>query len=131
MSMPWDRLPELAAQVAPAVEQQVYQAAVDRDLMDTVVAALVQEALNRVDFPEPPVGGELVDAALGFLGRALQSEAGGMAAASVEQWLTQSPAAATLRDAALDGVKRYLDENGGRLLDIVVKAAAARLAAQG
>jgi hypothetical protein len=131
MSMPWDRLPELAAQVAPAVEQQVYQAAIERDLMDTVVAALVQEAINRVDFPEPPVGGELVGAALGFLGRALQSEAGGMAAASVEQWLAQSPAAGTLRDAVLDGVKRYLDENGARLLDIVVRATAARLAAQG
>ncbi len=42
----------------------------------------------------------------------------------------QSPAAATLRDAALDGVKRYLDDNGARLLDIVVRAAAARLSGQ-
>ena len=131
MSMPWDRLPELAAQAAPAVEQQVYQAAVERDLMGTVVAGLVQEALSRVEFPAPPVGGELVGAALGFLGRALQTEAGGMATASLEQWLAQSPAATTLRDAALDGVKRYLDENGAHLLDVVVQATAARLAAQG
>jgi hypothetical protein len=131
VSMPWERLPELAAQVAPAVEQQVYQAAVERDLMGTVVAALVQQAISRVEFPQPPGGGELVGAALGFLGRALQTEAGGMAAASAEQWLAQSPATATLRDAALDGVKRYLDENGAHLLDVVVQATAARLTAQG
>jgi len=130
MSMPWDRLPELAAQVAPAVEQQVYQAAVERDLMGTVVAALVQEAIGRVDFPQPPVGGELIGAALGFLGRALQTDAGGMAATTAEQWLAQSPATTTLRDAALEGVKRYLDENGAHLLDVVVQATAARLAAQ-
>ena len=131
MSMPWDRLSELAAQAAPAVEQQVYQAAVEHDLMSTVVAALVQEAISRVDFPQPPAGNELVGAALGLLGRALQTEAGGMAVASAEQWLAQSPATTTLRDAALDGVKRYLDENGAHLLDIVVQATAARLAAQG
>ncbi|HLH24678.1 MAG TPA: hypothetical protein VK066_19325 [Chloroflexota bacterium] len=130
MSMPWDRLPELAAQAAPAVEQQVYQAAVERDLMGTVVAALVQEAIGRVEFPRPAVGGELMGAALGALGRALQTEAGGLAVASAEQWLAQSPAAATLRDAALNGVKRYLDENGAHLLDIVVQATAARLTAQ-
>jgi hypothetical protein len=95
------------------------------------VAALVQQAISRVEFPQPPGGGELVGAALGFLGRALQTEAGGMAAASAEQWLAQSPATATLRDAALDGVKRYLDENGAHLLDVVVQATAARLTAQG
>jgi hypothetical protein len=130
MSMPWDQLPALAERVAPMVQEQVYQAAVEHDVMDTVVAGLVQEALARVELPQPPVGGELIAGALGMLGRALQTEAGGVAAAQVEQWLLQSPAAATLRDAALDGVKRYLDDNGARLLDIVARAAAARLSGQ-
>ncbi len=37
-------------------------------------ADLVQEALARVELPQPPVGGELIAGALGMLGRALQTK---------------------------------------------------------
>ncbi|SRR5579884_891975 len=131
MGMPWERhLAQAAEQAAPAVEQQVYQLAAQRDVMGTVIAALVQEAVARVELPAPAAGGDLVAGALGMLGRTLQSPLGGMAAEAAEQWLVQQPAAGALRDAALDGVKRYLDDNGARLLDIVVRAAAARLSGQ-
>ncbi len=131
MGMPWEQhLAQLAEQAAPAVEQQVYQLASERDVMDTVIATLVQEAVARVELPAPPVGGDLVAGALGMLGRALQSPLGGMAAESIEGWLVQQPAATALRDAALDGVKRYLDDNGARLLDVVVRAAAMRFSGQ-
>jgi len=132
VGMPWEQhLAQVAEQAAPAVEQQVYQLATEQNVMDTVIAALVREAVARVELPATPVGGELLGGALGMLGRALQTPLGGVAAESVETWLASSPAAATLRDATLNGVKRYLDDNGARLLDVVVKAAAARLVAQG
>jgi hypothetical protein len=132
MGMPWEQhLAQMAEQAAPAVEQQVYQLATEQDVMDTVIAHLVREAVARVDLPAPPVGGDLLGGAIGMLGRALQTPLGGVAVESVETWLVNSPAAATVRDAALDGVKRYLDDNGARLLDVAVKAVAARLVAQG
>jgi hypothetical protein len=131
VGMPWDQyVNQLAEQAAPAVEQQVYQLATEQDVMDTVIATLVREALARIDLPQPPVGGDLVGGALGMLGGALRGPLGEMVAQSAEEWLLNSPAAVALRDAALDGVKRYLDDNGGRLLDIVVQAAAARLSGQ-
>jgi len=131
MGMPWEQhLEQIVQQAAPAVEQQVYQLAAEQDVMDTVIAALVQEAVARVELPQAAPGGELVSGALGMLGRALQTPLGGLAAQSAEEWLARSPAATTLRDAALDGVKRYLDDNGARLLDVVVRAAAARLSGQ-
>jgi hypothetical protein len=129
--MPWDQVPQLAERAAPLVQEQVYQAAVAHDLMDTVVAGLVQEALARVDFPRPAVGGDLLGDAIGMLGRALQTPLGDVALDQVEEWLVQSPAAGALRDAALDGVKRYLDDHGARLAEIVVRAAAVRLSGQG
>ena len=76
------------------------------------------------------MGGELLGGALGLLGQVLQTPVGGEAIAAAEEWLVRSPAATALRDASLDGVKRYLDDNGARLLDIVVRAAATRLSGQ-
>ena len=131
MGMPWEQhLGQLAEQAAPAVQQNVYQMAVEHDVMGTVIAALVQEAFSRLDLPDLPVGGDLLGGALGLLGQVLQTPVGSNAVGAVEDWLVHSPASVTLRDAALDGVKSYLDDNGSRLLDIVGRAAAARLSGQ-
>ena len=131
MAMPWgDQIERMAAEAAPQVGQQVYQLAEEHDLLDTAVAMLVREAFARLELPSLPVDPGLLGGALNMLGGLMQTPVGAAASNQLVDLLAESSAANTLRDAALDGVKRYLDDNSGRLLNIVVQAAAARLTNQ-
>ena len=116
----------LKSQVLGSLENEVYEQAVAANLVDTVLRELVEAAVERLQVQMPGTASG-VGALLGMF----------TPVASVVQSLGLDDEIAdlikrygvdtALRDSVIRGITRYLQENGGHLMEVAVKAVVGKL----
>ena len=117
---------EVKQQVLGSLEEHVYQQANAQNLVDTVLRTLVEGAVERLQVQMPGAASG-VGALLGMF----------TPVASVVQSLGLDDEIAdlikrygvdtALRDSVIRGITRYLQENGGHLMEVAVKAVVGKL----
>lgn len=116
----------LKTQVLGSLEEHVYQQAVSQNLVDTVLRQLVEAAVDKLQV-ELPAAASVGGALLGMLG----SLAPAVQSLGLDQQLMglvqQVGVDTAMRDTVIRGITRYLEENGGRLMEVAVKAAVGKL----
>jgi hypothetical protein len=117
---------QVKQQVLGSLEEHVYQQANAQNLVDTVLRTLVEGAVARLQVQMPGAASG-VGALLGMF----------TPVASVVQSLGLDDEIAdlikrygvdtALRDSVIRGITRYLQENGGHLMEVAVKAVVGKL----
>ncbi len=117
---------QVKQQVLGSLEEHVYQQANAQNLVDTVLRTLVEGAVERLQVQMPGAASG-VGALLGMF----------TPVASVVQSLGLDDEIAdlikrygvdtALRDSVIRGITRYLQENGGHLMEVAVKAVVGKL----
>jgi hypothetical protein len=116
----------LKTQVLGSLETHVYQQAVAQNLVDTVLRELVENAVERLQVQLPAaasVGGAL----LGMLGALAPTVKSLGLDQQIMGLVRQAGVDTAMRDTVIRGITRYLEENGGRLMEVAVQAAVAKL----
>lgn len=125
----------LSRKVKDEIPDAVYQHATQSNLVDTALAAVIQQAVRGFagDLLRQAPGGGAGGGALGSLVGSMAS-AFGMAeklgvGALIQKALDSTDLDEQLRDALVDGFSRYVKDNAGRLAQVAL--AALRDAAKG
>jgi hypothetical protein len=116
----------LKTQVLGSLEQHVYQQAVAHNLVDTVLRELVEGAVEKLQV-ELPAAASVGGALLGMLGSLAPTVKSLGLDRQIIGLVRQAGVDTAMRDTILRGITRYLEENGGRLMEVAVQAAVGKL----
>jgi len=116
----------LKTQVLGSLEQHVYQQAVAQNLVDTVLRELVESAVEKLQV-ELPAAASVGGALLGMLGSLAPTVKSLGLDQQIMGFVRQAGVDTAMRDTILRGITRYLEENGGRLMEVAVQAAVGKL----
>jgi hypothetical protein len=116
----------LKTQVLGSLETHVYQQAVAQNLVDTVLRELVENAVERLQV-ELPAAASVGGALLGMLGALAPTVKSLGLDQQIMGLVRQAGVDTAMRDTVIRGITRYLEENGGRLMEVAVQAAVAKL----
>lgn len=116
----------LKTQVLGSLEQHVYQQAVAHNLVDTVLRELVEGAIEKLQV-ELPAAASVGGALLGMLGSLAPTVKSLGLDQQIMGLVRQAGVDTAMRDTILRGITRYLEENGGRLMEVAVQAAVGKL----
>jgi hypothetical protein len=108
-------------QVLGSLEEHVFQQATQQNLVDTVLRELVESAVERLQIQMPGASGG-VGALLGVLG----SLAPTLKSLGLDQQvlglIKQAGVDTAMRDTVIRGITRYLEQNGGHLMEVAVNS---------
>lgn len=118
----------LKSQVLGSLEARVYEQAVSRNLVDTVLRELVESAIERLQV-ELPMAASVGGALLGLLGSVAPTVRSLGLDTQLAGLIRQAGVDAAMRDTVIRAITRYLNENGGHLMEVAVDAAVKKLTA--
>ena len=125
-------------QVLGSLENQIYQQAVGQNLADTALKAIIAGAVSQIEIhlPQTNAGaaGGVEGALMGFLqplakqlpGIVQEAEKMGIGG-QIGNLISQYHVDTDMRDAAIRGLQRYLNDNGGHLMQVAVDALVAKM----
>ncbi len=116
----------LKSQVLGSLEKEVYDQAVAANLVDTVLRELVESAVERLQV-QMPVAATGVSALLGFLGSVAPTVQSLGLDTQIRDLIARFGVDTAMRDSVIRGITRYLEANGGHLMEVAVKAAVQKL----
>ena len=116
----------LKSQVLGSLENEVYEQAVAANLVDTVLRELVEAAVERLQV-QMPAAATGVSAILGFLGSVAPTVQSLGLDTHARDLITRFGVDTAMRDSVIKGITRYLEANGGHLMEVAVKAAVQKL----
>lgn len=107
--------------VLSTLEEQIYQQAERQDLADTVLKSLVESAVSRLQVEMPAVTG-VAGALLGLLQPlAAQASSLGLDQQFVDL-LKRNGVDTAMKQRIIQGLSRYLEANGERLMSVAFSA---------
>ena len=117
---------ELKSKVLSSLEQGVYDQATSQDLVDSALRSLIEAAIDRLQLEVPGAssGFGAFAGMLGALASGLQSLG---LTDQIKGLLAQYEVDRALRDTVVRGLTRYLEENGGRMMQVALDAAVSKL----
>lgn len=121
---------ELKTKVLSSLEQGVYDQATSQDLVDTALRALVESAIDRLQL-EMPAAASGLGAFAGIFGAITSGLQSLGLTEQIKPLLAQYQVDSALRDTVVRGLTRYLEENGGRLMQVALDAAVKKLGQMG
>ncbi len=116
----------LKKQVFDGLETQVYEQAVQRNLVDTVLRELVESAVERMQV-EMPAAASVGSALLGVFGALAPTVKSLGLDQQIMGYVREAGLDAAMRERVIRGITRYLEENGAHLMDVAVQAVVAKL----